>query len=95
MDFGFEVVLGVEGGLGGRWELECSHADVDMLEAIVRSIVDGRVREVRAPGRSCVTVSLGDGRDLRETGGVAPTGCLPMPFWKRWGHRIDYQPYRS
>jgi hypothetical protein len=95
MDFGFEVVLGVQGGKGGRWELDCSHADVDLLEAIVRSVTAGRVTEVKAPGRSCVTVTLEDGRELRETGFVAPAGCVPMPSWKRWGRQVRYRAYRA
>lgn len=94
VDFGLEIVLYVEGGLGGRWELDSSNNDIDMLQAIVRSVVAGRVREVRAMRRSCVTVTLEDGTTLTETGAVAPEGCLPLPFWKRWGRRVEYSPYR-
>ncbi len=89
---GDEVTLETLGGLGGRWELGTSQQELDMLEAIVRSVVTGRVEEVHAPGRSHLTVTLADGSQLSETG---YEGCLPLPlpFWKRWGRRTAYSAY--
>jgi len=94
VELGREVVLSVQGSHGGRWELAMSGADLDLLEAIVGSVIEGRVQEVRAVGRSRVTVVLADGRRLRETGGVTPSGCLPLPLWTRWGRRTMYEAYR-
>lgn len=94
VNFGTEVVLQTRGKYGGRWELGVSDPDLDLLEAIVLAVVDGRVEEVRGWHRSRVAVTLGDGRRLIETGALAPLGCLLLPFWKRWGTRVQYAPYR-
>jgi hypothetical protein len=91
--FGDEVTLETLGGPGGRWQLGSSQQDLDMFEAIVRSVVAGRVEEVRAAGRSRVKVTLADGTRLSETGYVAGPGCLPLPFWNRWGRRTCYTAY--
>ncbi|MEV4661074.1 hypothetical protein AB0J85_03910 [Micromonospora echinofusca] len=92
-DFSDELILQV-GDYGGRWELEAGPEDVAMLEDIVRSVIAGRVREVFAPGRSAISVTLADGSVETEIGGEAPAGCLPLPFWRRWSRSIQYAPYR-
>lgn len=93
MDFGDEIYLETLGGPGGRWELSRSSQDIELLEAIVRSVVAGRVTEVFGPSRSKVTVTTADGKQYSERGSVAGEGCIPLPFWTRWGHKVEYTPY--
>jgi hypothetical protein len=93
MDFGDEVYLETLGGPGGRWELRRSTQDIELLESIVRSVVAGRVTEVFGPSRSKVTVTTADGMQYSERGSVAGEGCIPLPFWTRWGHKVEYTPY--
>ncbi|MFF3867582.1 hypothetical protein [Micromonospora sp. NPDC001898] len=92
-DFSDQLILQV-GDYGGRWELETGPEDLALLEDIARSVIAGRVREVLAPGRSAISVMLADGAVETEVGGEAPVGCLPLPFWRRWSHSIQYAPYR-
>jgi hypothetical protein len=92
-DFSDGLVIQV-GEYGGRWELEAAPEDVALLEDIARSVIAGRVREVRAPVRSAVSVRLADGSLDTEIGSDAPVGCLPLPFWRRWSRSIQYAPYR-
>ncbi|MEU6073934.1 hypothetical protein [Micromonospora sp. NPDC047074] len=92
-DFSDELILQV-GDHGGRWELEAGPEDVALLEDIARSVIADRVREVFAPGRSAISVTLADGAVETEIGGEAPAGCLPLPFWRRWSRGIQYAPYR-
>ncbi|MBQ1072616.1 hypothetical protein KBX06_05455 [Micromonospora sp. C31] len=93
MDFSQQLILQV-GGYGGRWELDAGPEDVALLEGIARSVIAGRVREVFAPGRSAISVTLADGAVETEIGGEAPAGCLPLPFWRRWSRSVQYAPYR-
>jgi len=93
-DLGSEIILQV-GEYGGRWELGSEDEDLLLLEAIVRSVVAGRVTEILAPGRSRVTVFLPDGQRQVETGYEAPVGCIPLPLWPRWSRTIRYPPYRG
>jgi len=87
-----ELVLQVSAG--GRWELERTSDSVVFIEQVVMSVVAGRVEEVFGPGRSRIVVTFDDGTHENSTGGRAPTGCLPAPFWPRWGRRVRYEPYR-
>jgi len=93
-DFGDEIILHV-GEFGGRWELGSDDEDLLLLEAIVRSVVAGRVTEIPAPGRSRVIVLLSDGQTQVETGYEAPVGCIPLPLWPRWSRTVRYSPYRG
>ncbi|MGB3053392.1 MAG: hypothetical protein WBB52_00955 [Acidimicrobiales bacterium] len=93
MDFGDEVYLETLGGPGGRWELRRSRQDIEWLESIVRSVIAGRVTEVFGPSRSQVTVTTEDGKRYSERGAVAGDGCIPLPFWTRWGQKVKYTPY--
>lgn len=90
-----EVIVETLSGPGGRWELGTANEDIELVEGIVRSIIAGRVSEVFGPGRSRVTVTLADGTSHSELGLTAPAGCLPLPFWTRWGRRVHYTPYRA
>ena len=93
-EFGSEVVLTF--GNGGRWELQSSEAeDLDLLQSIVDAVVAGRVDEVRALGRSSVAVVLKDGRKLRTSVRDLPHGCVPLPFWRWWGARVNFDSYGS
>jgi len=91
-DFVEELVLQV-GDYGGRWVLEGGPEDVAFLEDMARSVIAGRVREVSAPGRSFVSVTLADGSVETETGYEAPAGCLPLPFWRRRYRTVQYASY--
>lgn len=93
MDLWGEVILETAGGPGGRWELSRSDEDLDLLEDIIESVVAGRVIEVFGPARSRVTVTLSGGRRLSERGARALEGCVPMPFWTKWGRKVRYSPY--
>lgn len=92
-DFTEEIVLKV-GDLGGRWQLAGAPDDLAYLEDVARSVIAGRVREVLAPGRSRISVTLADRTVETETGYDMPAGCLPLPFWPRWSRTIQYEPYR-
>ncbi|MFI6258854.1 hypothetical protein ACIBCL_22510 [Micromonospora zamorensis] len=91
-DFSDEIILGI-GDRGGRWELGAGPEDVALLQDIARSVIAGRAREVFAPGRSAVSVTLADGSVETEIGGEAPIGCLPLPFWRRWSRSVHHAPY--
>lgn len=93
LDYGTELQVETMGGPGGRWELDRSMDDVAFLGDLVRSVIAGRVTEVRVANRSRVTVTLHDGSRVTETGYDGLPGCLPLPFWPRWGRRIQYEPY--
>ncbi len=93
IDLGTELQVQTASGFGGRFELSRTERDVDFIEAIVRSVVAGRVVEVFAPRRSRVTITLADGTTEVETGYDGLTGCLPLPMWPRWGRTVRYSPY--
>jgi hypothetical protein len=93
LDFGWDLQVETLGGPGGRWELSRTTEDADFLEDLVRSVVAGRATEVRVANRSRVTVTLSDGRRATETGYDGLAGCLPIPLWPRWGHKVRYEPY--
>lgn len=88
-----EVVLQA-GHRGGRWELELATADIDFLEEVTRSVVAGRAAEVFAWRRSRVEVTLSDGRVVREDGREGLQSLVPLPAWRRWGRRVQYNPYQ-
>jgi hypothetical protein len=92
-DFGGELILETFGGDGGRWELDRTDEDLRFLINVVEAVIAGRVVESFAWGRSRVTVTFEDGTIDSETGAAAPRGCLPLPFWTRWGEHRQYAPY--
>jgi hypothetical protein len=91
-DFQDEIIFGA-GEFGGRWELDGSVECVALVESLARAVIAGRVRETLALGRSRVEVLLSDGTVKRETGWMAPQGCLPLPFWPRWARTVQYEPF--
>jgi hypothetical protein len=91
VDFGDDLDL--YAGTQGRWELERTPEDVAFVKDVVRAIVAGRVREVLAPGRARIVVTMADGTTVRETGYDALVGCLPLPGWRRWGREVRHAPY--
>lgn len=93
VDFGDSLLVQTGSGLGGRFELGRSTDDVEFAEDLVRSVVGGRAVEVFAPGRSRLVVTLADGEEHHETGSSGLTGFLSLPFWRRWGRRVEYLPY--
>ncbi|MBC7597300.1 MAG: hypothetical protein H7288_25835 [Kineosporiaceae bacterium] len=92
IELGSELILQA-GHHGGRWELKRELEQMDFLEDVVRSVIDGRVTEVFAPGRSRVEVTLRDGSVVAEAGYATLRGCLPLPGWVRRGRRVHYAPY--
>jgi hypothetical protein len=88
-----QVTVWTAGGTGGRWELSASDRDLDLVEDIVQSVVEGRVSEVVGPSRSRVTVTLSSGRELSASGAAGLSGCVPLPFWTKWGRKTRYGPY--
>jgi hypothetical protein len=73
--------------------VSCTELGDELVLAVVRSGVAGRVVETIAPGRSYVEVDLGDGRVEGTGTNVAPTGLFPLPGWPRWGRKVRYEPY--
>ena len=62
-----KIVIQV-GEIGGRWDLGVETDDIMFLQDLTMSVVAGRVSEVFASRRSRVTVALGDGSTVTETG---------------------------
>lgn len=85
-----DVVLSA--GTGGRWDLEVTGPDIDLLEDIVRSVVAGRVTEAKGWRRSRVEVMLPDGTVEASTVHDGLLGVLPQPGWR--AERRRYAPYR-
>ncbi len=94
-DFGSELQVETDGGPGGLWEMGRNLDGVALVEALVRAVVDGRVREVSAGDRSLVEVTLADGSVIAETGAIGLRGLLPRPGWKRSGAVTQYEPYEG
>ncbi|GLY33876.1 hypothetical protein [Kineosporia sp. NBRC 101731] len=81
---------------GGRWELEPTAADLEFLGDLVAAVVAGRVVETFAASRSTVAFALSSGGIVRETGyGGGLVSLIPLPGWRRWGRRIQYEPYAA
>jgi hypothetical protein len=93
IDFGGDDELHLYAGTQGRWELDRTLEDVAFVQDVVSAIVAGRVREVLAPGRARIMVTMADGTTVHEIGGEAPVGCLPLPGWRWWGREVRYAPY--
>jgi hypothetical protein len=93
-DFGTELQVETASGFGGRFELSRTDEDVDFVEAVVRSVVAGRVVEIFARDRSRLSITMPDGSREVETGYQGLRGCLPLPGWPRWGRAVRYAPYR-
>lgn len=79
------------GDLGGRWELDVTHEDVQFLEDVAGSVIAGRAEETFGPGRSCMTVTLHDGEVVRQEGGGL-LSLMPAPGWRRRGRTVTYAP---
>jgi hypothetical protein len=88
------VVLEVGDHAGGRWELEYTDEEITFARKALEAVVQGRVEERIAFGRSVVTLTFEDGSKHSETG---YSGCLsilvPLPGWKRWGRLERNLPY--
>ncbi len=79
-------------GSGGRWELEPTEQDIDLLEDLVRSVVAGRVTEAKDRRRSRVEVTLADGTVEPSTVYDGVGGLLPQRGWLAVRRR--YAPYQ-
>lgn len=81
--------------LGGRWELGPTQEEITFLVDLIVGVAANGVSEVRAPGRSEVTVTLPDGRNVSQTGNAGVLGLMPLPGWRRWGSRRHFQAYTT
>lgn len=87
------IVLQI-GDPGGRWELDYSEDGIHFAKNAIAAVVQGRVEERSALGRSRVTVTFDDGSTYSETGyGGCLTLLLPLPGWPRWGQLTRSMPY--
>lgn len=77
--------------VAGNWT--APDADMDFLEAVVHSVIVGRVVGVSAVDRSRVEVTLADGTVAVEVGSSGFRSLLPKPGWQRRGTRTEYAPY--
>lgn len=64
------------------------------MEQVVQALINGTVRSIRAPHRARAVVTLPDGSQDKATTNTGLRGCLPLPFWTRWGQRTQHVPYR-
>ena len=86
----------VEGEGGAVFEgLPRDLGGVDLVEAIVDAVVDGRVRELVGAGRSRVEVTMADGVVTHVTTYSGWHGLLPAPGWRRTARVVDHFPYRE
>ena len=98
IDFGDagDVQVQVEGEGGAVFEgLPRDLAGVDIVEAIVDAVVDGRVKELVGAGRSRVEVTLAGGVVTHVTTYSGWHWLLPAPGWRRTARVVDYLPYRE
>src|ERR671919_3051451 len=72
VDFGGDDDLHLYAGTQGRWELDRAPEDVAFVQDVVGAVVAGRVRELLAPGRARIIVTMPDGTTEHETGYEAP-----------------------
>lgn len=68
-----------------RWELDWSDEDVRFVKDVVRAVCTGKSKEVHAPGRIHVEVSLPDGSTVKTSTYEFPVGLIPIPGWKKGG----------
>ena len=82
-----DVEVIVFAGSGGRWELEPTEQDMDLLEDLVRSVIAGRATEARGRNRARVEVTLSDGTVEPSTVYEGLRGLLPQRGWPDRRHR--------
>jgi hypothetical protein len=68
-----------------RWELDWSDESVNLVADVVRAACTGKSRQITAPGRVHVEVTLPDGSTVKTSTYDAPLGLIPLPGWRRWG----------
>lgn len=66
-----------------RWELDWADADVNFVNDVVRAVCTGNSKEIHAPGRVHVEVSLPDGSTVKTSTYEFPVGLIPMPGWRK------------
>lgn len=71
------IVLEVESGGGGRWELTYDESGISFAEKAIEAVAAGRIREWVGPGRSRVELTFDDGSVHVETGRRGIRGVLP------------------
>jgi hypothetical protein len=86
------LILALGSGLGGRWELDYTDEAVTFAQTVVEAVIQGRVEERIALGRSEVAVTFEDGSVTRSTGGNL-AAFLPLPGWRRRAEVRRSRPY--
>lgn len=82
----FQLLLSYGDGRA-RWELDWTDEDVQFVKDVVRAVCTGNSKEVQAPGRIHVEVSLPDGSTVETSTYEFPVGLIPLPGCKRWGKK--------
>lgn len=75
-------------------KIDLADQAAQIVDEILLAIINGRVTEIRAPGRSELCVDLAGGRVVLETG-LEPgwASLLPLPGWRVWGTRSYFMGY--
>lgn len=81
------------GGWGNRWELDDDAESAVLAADLARSVVEGRVWQVCARGRSLLVVTLPDGTQWHDTTYTAGAGLRPILGWRRTGAKTSYEAY--
>jgi hypothetical protein len=88
-----EIIFQLDVG-GVRWELSRTQQSLEFMEQVVQALTNGTAYTIRAPHRARAVVTLPDGSQDKATTYTGLRGCLPLPFWTRWGHHTQHVPYR-
>lgn len=70
-----------------RWELDWTDEDVKFVKDAVRAVCTGNSKEVHAPGRIHVEVSMPDGSTVKTSTYEFPVGLFPLRGWKKHGRK--------
>ena len=90
------VILGIDDGEGGRWELDYTDDGVAFARNALEAVVQGRVKERVVFGRSEITLTFADGSVHSATRYRGPLATLvPLPGWRRWGEARAALPYSA
>ena len=72
-----------------RWELDWTDEDVQFVKDVVRAVCTGNSKEVQAPGRIHVEVTLPDGSTVKTSTYEFPFGLVPLPGGRDGERRLS------